>query len=348
MHFKVYLLLFFIRCSDAFNITTILGQHPSFSTFNRYISETQLAVEIDSRRVVTVFAVPNDFVSSLSGKPRDVVKNLLRVHVVVGYYDVEKLRNLPNGAVEMTTLFQTTGRAVEQQGFLKATVLKTGNVVIRSATQTWGAILVRSVVAEPCKISVVSISSVIVPMGMDCGVLVSDSNSTSPIEPPADSPKMSVVPVPGPAHSPKMSLVPAPGPARSPKMGPPLASTPKVVPSMAPPRASTPKAVPSMAPKPVTSHVRSPSSSANAPGGSPLAASRESPPKRIDTPGRSPPAGPPPMPADNGGSKTSNDRGHTSDDGGKTVGSGGSDFRIVLGVVTTHVMLSSIHFIVNV
>ncbi|XP_024969834.1 fasciclin-like arabinogalactan protein 14 [Cynara cardunculus var. scolymus] len=347
MHFKVYLLLythlFVISCSDAFNITTILSQHPSFSTFNHYISQTQLTAEINSRRIITVFAVPNDVVSSLSGKPHDVLKNLLRVHVVLGYYDVEKLRNLPNGTVQMTTLFQITGRAVEQQGFLKATVLKTGNVVIRSATQTWGAILLKSVAVEPCHISVVSISTVIVPMGMDCGVLVSDSNSTSPVEPPAPH---------SAARSPKMPLVPAPGPSNSPKMVPPWASTPK--------------AVPSMAPKPLASHEGSPSPSANAPGESSLAgaptaaaseslanapgASRESPPKRIDTPTGSPPAPLarlPPTPSDSGGSKTSDDRGHTSDDGGKTVGSSGSNLRIVLCVVTTHVILSSIHFIVN-
>ncbi|KAI3521127.1 hypothetical protein L1887_10588 [Cichorium endivia] len=199
MHFKLYLLLythlFFLHYSNAFNITTILHQYPSFSIFNRYLSETNVSSEINSRQTITVLAVSNDDVLRVSGKQHDGLDNLMRVHVILDYFDVEKLRNLPKGTTQMTTLFQTTGRALGQQGFLKATVSKTGNVLIGSATTAVpvGAILVNSVAAEPFNISVLHISAEIVPVGMS-NVVVSDSNTTSPVEPPTHIPKTPLIP----------------------------------------------------------------------------------------------------------------------------------------------------------
>ncbi|CAH1423071.1 unnamed protein product [Lactuca virosa] len=201
MHFKFYLLLythlFFIHYSDAFNITTILSQYPSFSIFNRYLSETNVSSEINSRQTITVLAVSNDDELRLSGKHQnDMLDDIMRVHVVLDYFDVEKLHNLQNGTTQMTTLFQTTGRALGEQGFLKATVSKTGNVVVSPATSgvPVGAILVNSVFAEPFNISVLHISTEIVPLGMNFPV-VSDPNSSSRVVSLAPTPKMSKPPV---------------------------------------------------------------------------------------------------------------------------------------------------------
>nr|XP_043616373.1 fasciclin-like arabinogalactan protein 14 [Erigeron canadensis] len=262
MDLKVYMLLytnlFFIHYSNAFNITTILSQFPSFSTFNHYLSETNLASEINSHKPVTVFAIPNDAITCLSGKSHDVLRNLLRVHVALEYYDIDKLRKLPNRTCQMTTLFQATGQAHGLQGFLKATIFKNGSVFIGSATQgsPLGAIVVRSIACETCNLSVVHISTVIVPVRTTvCPVPAPGSDLNPPIEPPARSPNMPLVPL--------------------------LSPTQDYSPEMSPPSASSPKSVLSPAPEPTT---KTPPT--RSPIGEPED-STESPPKLADAPPQS-------------------------------------------------------------
>jgi hypothetical protein len=131
------LLSFFLIFSSAtaFNITKLLGRHPEFSTFNGYLTETQLAAEINRRQTITVLAVGNRDLSSLSGKPIDVIKNVLSLHVVLDYYDVSKLQSLTNKTALLTTLFQSSGQATDQRGFLNVTDLSSGEVVFGSAVK---------------------------------------------------------------------------------------------------------------------------------------------------------------------------------------------------------------------
>ncbi|KAL7605979.1 hypothetical protein Lser_V15G17552 [Lactuca serriola] len=282
MHFKFYFLLythlFFIHYSNAFNITTILNQYPSFSIFNRYLSETNVSSEINSRQTITVLAVSNDDVLHLSGKHQnDMLDDLMRVHVVLDYFDVEKLHNLQNGTTQMTTLFQTTGRALGEQGFLKATVSKTENVVISSATSgvLVGAILVNSMFAEPFNISVLHISTEIVPLGMNFPV-VSDSNSSSRVDSSAPTPKTSkprvYTPRCGHKVAPSHSRYSAPSPnphGESPPEG--ASPAPSGGSANAPAFAESPL----LAPKLVPSHSRSPTPTLS-PNPPPIV---ESPPK---------------------------------------------------------------------
>ncbi|KAL3529009.1 hypothetical protein ACH5RR_008331 [Cinchona calisaya] len=138
INFKNQILFYFFLLfysSDAFNITQFLGQYTNFSTFNNYLIQTQLADSINSRQTITILAVDNDNISPLSEKPADVLKDIISVHVILDYYDFEKLHHLPNKTAILTTLFQASGLATGQQGFLNVTVMTTGSVVFGSAVE---------------------------------------------------------------------------------------------------------------------------------------------------------------------------------------------------------------------
>ena len=221
-------LTFFLLLSsaNAFNITKILFQQPDFSTFNNYLTQTQLASEINSRQTITVFVVENGAMSSLSGKPMDVIKKVLSLHVVLDYYDVQKLQQLPNKTTMLTTLFQSSGQASGKLGFLNVTAANTGGVTIASAAGSGvGASVVKAVVSQPYNISVVQISSAIMPSAIISSSPPSSSPTphTSPAKPPsAAPPKASKAPT---ASPPKSGKAPTPSEAH-PKATAPSASAP--------------------------------------------------------------------------------------------------------------------------
>ena len=240
MHLKssiappTFLLLSFLLFSSAtaFNITQLLAQYSDFSTFNGYLTDTQLAADINKRQSITILAVDNGGLSPLSGKPKDVIKKVVSLHVVLDYFDVPKLQKLPNNTATLPTLFQASGESTGQQGFLNVTHLSTGGVVFGSAVHgtTLGANLVKSITSQPYNISVLQISTVIIPSGLD-----NSSTSPSPSPPPRPPPPSSA-PAPGPSPSNK-SLAPAPTPAKTPSPPPPGKATP---PSPPPPVKASP------------------------------------------------------------------------------------------------------------
>merc|ERR1712137_51614 len=176
------LFLLFSSTTSAFNITRLLGRFPEFSSFKQYLTQTQLAEQINSRNTITVLVVDNQALASLSGKPLDVVKNVLSIHVVLDYYDVAKLNALPNKTALLTTLFQSSGVSAGQEGFVNASVINQGEVAFGSAAKgsNLSSTLVKSVAAQPYNISVLQISSPILPPGVGQG--------GSPTKPPPKAP----------------------------------------------------------------------------------------------------------------------------------------------------------------
>ncbi|KAG6649465.1 hypothetical protein I3843_07G209800 [Carya illinoinensis] len=204
--------IIFFSSASAFNITRLLGQFPEFSTFNNYLTQTQLFQPINSRNSITVLAVNNKAIAGLSGKPLDVIKKILSVHVVLDYYDVEKLTMLPKKTTVLTTLFQSSGLAVGQQGFLDVSLVNEGEVAFGSAEKGSGLNikLVKPVVARPYNISVLEVTSPIVPPGIDQAAASPKSPPTKPVSPTA-SPKKS--PMTAPTHAPaKEPVAKAPAP----------------------------------------------------------------------------------------------------------------------------------------
>ncbi|EOY29188.1 hypothetical protein QUC31_020916 [Theobroma cacao] len=182
--------------STAFNVTKVLGQYPDYGSFNDLLSQTKLAEEISHRQTITILALDNASISSIASRPSDEVKKILMNHVVLDYFDTFKIQKLGKKSVILTTLYQTTGLAQGQQGFLNITKLGPGEVVFGSAVK--GAPLVSkllgSVVSQPFNLSVLHVSTPIVAPGFGEAVLAPPPPPGSP--PPSPAPKKAAAPAP--------------------------------------------------------------------------------------------------------------------------------------------------------
>ncbi|KAI9092295.1 hypothetical protein K1719_027795 [Acacia pycnantha] len=123
---------YFPSLTSSFNISQILSQYPAYSSFSNYFAQTQLADDMEKHLPVTVLVVNNSGISPLSGKPMDVIKELLSIHILLDYYDVQKFRDLHGGFAIVTTLYQATGFASGQVGFLNVSSHTTGVVTFTS------------------------------------------------------------------------------------------------------------------------------------------------------------------------------------------------------------------------
>ncbi|CAN1182123.1 Fasciclin-like arabinogalactan protein 8, partial [Linum perenne] len=124
------------------NLNLLLHSSPSaffhsspsdYSQFNDYLTKTGLADEINSRQTITVLALNNGAMSDLAKHPVSVVKKALSLLLVLDYFDPTKLHKITDGSLISTTLYQTTGNAPINFGFVNITDLKGGNVGFGSA-----------------------------------------------------------------------------------------------------------------------------------------------------------------------------------------------------------------------
>ncbi|KAM0838749.1 hypothetical protein ACQ4PT_060761 [Festuca glaucescens] len=231
-------LLFLASSTSAFNITRILGEFSDFSTLNSLLSQTKLSDEINRRQTITVLAVNNGAMGAISSLPSDVQRKVLAMHVVLDYYDADKLRGIKNGSAMLTTMFQSTGQATNRMGFINYTRRADGVMMFGSAEP--GASLtsqmVKSVASRPYNISVLQVSSVIVPPSIgstDGSKAHAPENAHAKAPAPAPTPSMSKKPnAPAPAPAPSDDSSPdgpaaAPGPtADSPDADGPAADSP--------------------------------------------------------------------------------------------------------------------------
>ncbi|KAL3617681.1 hypothetical protein CASFOL_038002 [Castilleja foliolosa] len=236
--FLAFFLLFHV--ANAFNITQILTQYPDFSSFNTYLTQANLAGQINSRETITVLVVENSNLSPISGKSPQVLANILSVHVILDYFDVPKLQNLQNGPTTLTTLFQTTGSARGQQGFLNVTHLSTSSVAFGSAVagSAAGSNLVKSVFTEPYNISILQVSNIIVPPGVDGPAATTPAPTGAPsaspggsTHSPAPSPRGSHTPTGAPHVSPQAAQIATPPTSGAPTSSETIATTPAAAPS---------------------------------------------------------------------------------------------------------------------
>ncbi len=154
------LLLNLLSCTNAFNITKILNEYPEYSQFNADLTQTKLADEINSRETITVLVLSNGAMASLKDLDLASVKRVLSFHVLLDYFDADKLHQVPNRTTLSTTLYQTTGMVEGNAGFVNITDLKDGKVGFGPATagSTLDATFVKSVKQETYNLSVVEVS----------------------------------------------------------------------------------------------------------------------------------------------------------------------------------------------
>ncbi|KAH7674822.1 FAS1 domain-containing protein [Dioscorea alata] len=240
--------------TTAFNITRLLSNYPDFASFNDLLTQTGLADEINSRQTITILAVDNSGLDAVSDRPVDVVKRILSVHVILDYFDSAKLQKLSKKKnTQLTTLFQTSGIATNQVGFLTVTQMDDGEVSFGSSVPGAGigANLVKEVVTKPYNISVLQITDIVVPPGIDNLKFQAPPQAT----PPPPAPKNSGAPASAPsddeATAPASSSADAETPAVSeaPAAETPVAEAPVAEgPAAASPVADAPKGEKAAAP----------------------------------------------------------------------------------------------------
>ncbi|KAJ7545590.1 hypothetical protein O6H91_08G002300 [Diphasiastrum complanatum] len=247
--FMVVLFLMLVVAS-AQNITKILAAEPQFSTLNKLLSETGVAEEINSRKSLTVLAPDNSvldpIVANLGPKiSTQQLADILRYHCLLQYFDIPELHQIIKGTTQVTTLYQTTGRAPGTLGFVNITDAKGGSLVVSTpvAANLSHATIVKSVKQIPYNLSIFELSSVIVPVGV-----------LTQTPPPTPAPVLSPVKAPAPGPSPTLSPVPIASPVPTPAATP----VPITAPTPSPAAAPVPTAVPTPTATPVKAPISSP------------------------------------------------------------------------------------------
>ncbi|KAK7320738.1 hypothetical protein VNO77_30484 [Canavalia gladiata] len=163
------LLLAFCSSIHAFDITKILGENPEFSNFNRYLTETKLSEQINKRNTITMLVVGNGAISSIASKSPQAIKAIISTHVILDYFDEKRLKEAVGSKQPMTTLYQTSGLARNQEGYIKVAQTSGGSLAFGSAVSgaPIDSELGKVVMTEPYNISVLQISKPIIFPGVD-------------------------------------------------------------------------------------------------------------------------------------------------------------------------------------
>ncbi|OEL20639.1 Fasciclin-like arabinogalactan protein 2 [Dichanthelium oligosanthes] len=152
--------------ASAHNITAILSGRHDLAEFSRELTATGLADEINGRNTITVLAVDDAHMAPLKarGLPRETLRHVLSLHVLVDYYDDAKLHSLPGGSADVSTLFQASGDAPGSAGMVEIADRRGGRVAFapNDAGDARGAAVfyVKSVHQAPYNISVLQVSGV--------------------------------------------------------------------------------------------------------------------------------------------------------------------------------------------
>ncbi|KAL2318285.1 hypothetical protein Fmac_032161 [Flemingia macrophylla] len=185
------ILLAYSSITNGFDVTKILGQYPKFSTLNKYLTETKLAEQINSRNTITILAVDDDGASAIASKSPEAIKAIISTHVVLDYFDSKKLVEAIGSQQQLTTLYQSSGLAVNNQGFIKVSLIGEGAIAFGSAVSgapTGEAELVGTVMSEPYNISILQVTKFIVAPGIDSKAPSSGSSQGSAKAPAAATP----------------------------------------------------------------------------------------------------------------------------------------------------------------
>jgi hypothetical protein len=119
------------------NITAILAGYKEYKLYNQYLSETKVCDEINSRQStsMSVLVLSNDAMTTLASDAGDslpAIKNALRLHSVLDYYDRKKVKKY--GDESAATLYQATGDAASTTGNVKVVDQEDKNYGFSAAT----------------------------------------------------------------------------------------------------------------------------------------------------------------------------------------------------------------------
>ncbi|XP_027356886.1 fasciclin-like arabinogalactan protein 3 [Abrus precatorius] len=171
------------------DITKLLGQYPEFSLLNKYLTDTKLAEQINSRIGVTILAVDDQALSSLSGESLETIKAILSSNILANYYDEKKLVEAQGAHSKVETLFQSSGLAKNNQGYIYVYLVGEGAVAFGSAVndEPTDVELMGTVMTQPETVSIMHITRPIVAPGINAltagigSVKVTKSAAQSPV-----------------------------------------------------------------------------------------------------------------------------------------------------------------------
>ncbi|KAG7545494.1 FAS1 domain [Arabidopsis suecica] len=202
------ILLVFSKVVTANNITLAFQKYSKFSTMSNLFIKTKLIVPISKYQTITVLAVSNDAISSITNRSEVELRNILMTHIVLDYYDELKLQGIREKSIMLTTLYQTTGLGEEMNGFLNLSKSE-GRVYFGSEVKNspLNAEYVSTVYHNPFNLSIIQISMPIVAPGLSLAIFPPPPPPV-PLAPSPTPMDASVVPAPSP-----MNAATAPGPA---------------------------------------------------------------------------------------------------------------------------------------
>ena len=227
-----------LLCSVAANaqkVEDLLLPFPNYSAFKQLLIATGIINEVDMRSSLTFLmpdnAVLNSFVASHPTLTAQEVADALRYHVLLQYLDVPTLQTLAYSNDSLvTTLYQTTGRADGQDGFVSITGMP-NNVIEVSAAAPGSppqAAIITNVTAAPYNYSFFQIDNVLVPNNLK-PMAPTPAPTGAPMGAPMMGPSMapamtppSGAPMKAPMHSPTVAPMKAPSksPVKAPAMSP--------------------------------------------------------------------------------------------------------------------------------
>ncbi|CAM0870226.1 unnamed protein product [Alopecurus aequalis] len=158
--------------TSAHNITAFLNGHPDYKLYNKYLTETRVCDEINARAAVTCLVLADAAMSTLvsdAGDELGAIKNALRLHSLLDYWDTKKLRALPAGDTLTDTFYQAAGNAgTSHAGGVKMAKLDGGGFGFKPAaspqSDTYDATMVKALKQTEYDFAVLEISA---PMEFD-------------------------------------------------------------------------------------------------------------------------------------------------------------------------------------
>ncbi|EFJ07812.1 hypothetical protein SELMODRAFT_448310 [Selaginella moellendorffii] len=216
------LLLAVAATAAAFNVTEELQKEPDYSEFNDLLTKSGLASDVNTRNSITVAVIPNSKIDQLRGSLGQTATekqliDIIRVHIFLTYINPA----VKNEDQQITSLYQTTGKAPGQDGTANLTNTKAGLDIVMSGSNTT---IVKSVKQIGYNLSIVEVDKPLTPNG----VL---PQAPTPAPPPGTVPAPAPVPVaPAPILAPAPGLAAAtPASTRSPGSASDQSSAPRIL-----------------------------------------------------------------------------------------------------------------------
>ncbi|KAK9156653.1 hypothetical protein Scep_003227 [Stephania cephalantha] len=178
----VVLLLLLHGGAQSLNLTHILSGFPEFSGFNKLLSSTSLPSDLSGRSSLTLLAVPNHLLRRQPPPPPPIPPRLPPLPRPPPVPLPLRPPPLPPSGHLLTSLFQTTGRAPNDLGAVNiSTTAATATTLIRPLLPSSSppATLLSLLTSLPYNLSIFSISSLLLPQGLDPALLTASSSSSS-------------------------------------------------------------------------------------------------------------------------------------------------------------------------